>query len=111
MKAWLVKEKDQWAATVVFARTRGQARALAMTTDTCEDLAFCDIVALRRPQMDKYYKKGKREMDWYNAADRIALVRDCDFYCELPEDCENCPAGQFCDTYQNKLREATKCLS
>lgn len=29
MKAWLVREKDEFCATVVFAETRGKARALA----------------------------------------------------------------------------------
>ena len=35
MKAWIVKEKDEFAATVVFAETRGKARMLAMLTDAC----------------------------------------------------------------------------
>lgn len=28
MKAWLVREKDEFGTTVVFAETRGKARAL-----------------------------------------------------------------------------------
>lgn len=33
MKAWLVREKDEFSATVVFAETRGKARALARATE------------------------------------------------------------------------------
>ena len=57
MKAWLVREKDEFCATVVFAETRGKARALAKYTDACEDCDFIDIEVRRVPQMDKYYKE------------------------------------------------------
>lgn len=104
MKAWLVRKKDEFCATVVFAETRGKARALAMHTETCEDADFCDIEVNRKPQMDKYYVEGKKEMDWFNSEDRIALVKDCGFRCDEdywePEDCEPCPAKQYCDTYK-----------
>lgn len=107
MKAWLVRDKDECEATVVFAETRGKAMALAMATDACEDVDFCDIEVRRKPELDKYYKEGKKEMDWYNDADRLALVKECGFYClymELDE-CESCPAKEFCDSYQDKLEE------
>lgn len=101
MKAWLVGEKDESYATVVFAETRGKARALALYTECCEGADFCDIKANRQPQMDKYYTPGKTEMDWFIAKDRIALVKDCGFICDPDsrewEDCETCPAKQFCD--------------
>lgn len=109
MKAWLVKDKDECAATVVFAETRGKARAIAMHTDACEDVDWCDIEVLRRPQLDKYYQKGKREMDWYNYKDRIALVKDGGFVCDYDywerEDCDTCPAKDYCDRYQDLLTE------
>ena len=53
MKAYLVKDKDELSATVVFAETAGKARALAMSTECCEDVDFCDIQVRRRPQLDK----------------------------------------------------------
>ena len=81
MKAWFVREKDEFLSAVVFAETRGKARALARCTDACEDSNFCDIEVRRLPQMDKYYKEGKLEMDWYNPNDRIALVKECGFQC------------------------------
>ena len=37
MKAWIAREKDSFMATVVFAETRGKARAIAQYTDACED--------------------------------------------------------------------------
>ncbi len=109
MKAWLVRKKDRFDATVVFAETRGKARALARQTEACEDVDFCDIEVNRRPQMDKYYRDGKREMDWYNSKDRIALVKDCGFVCDSDywerEDCDTCSAKEYCDTYQDLINE------
>lgn len=109
MKAWLVREKDESSATVVFAETRGKARALARCTDACEDADFCDIEVRRKPQLDKYYKEGKKEMDWYEVNDRIALVREANFVCDYDywdvKDCELCSAYQYCDRYQDYLAE------
>ena len=102
MKAWLVREKDEFGATVVFAETRGKVRALARRNDACEDVDFCDIEVRRKPQLDKYYSEGKREMDWYDDKDRIALVKECSFYCEYIDIgvCEDCPAKEYCDGYE-----------
>ena len=109
MKAWLVGEKDESYATVVFAETRGKAQALALYTDCCEGADFCDIKASRKPQMDKYYTPGKTEMDWDIAEDRIALVKDCGFICDPDsrewEDCETCPAKQFCDGAEERSED------
>lgn len=111
MKAWLVREKDSEYATVVFAETRGKARSLAMATDACEDADFCDIEVSRKPSMDKYYKEGKKEMDWYNDADRLALVEECGFYCADIDiaDCEDCPAKEHCDNYKDQLEYLKDC--
>ena len=80
-----------------------------MHTDTCEDVPFTDIEVHRKPQMDKYYADGKREMDWYNSKDRIALVKDCGFYCDTEyvkkEDCEICPAKEYCGIYDEMVGE------
>lgn len=40
MKAWLVREKDEFCATVVFADTRGKARAMALLTECCGTQIF-----------------------------------------------------------------------
>lgn len=112
MKAWLVREKDEFGATVVFAETRGKARALAMSTETCEDANFTDIEVRRKPQMDKYYKDGKKEMDWFNSKDRIALVKDCGFVCDRDywerEDCDACPAKEYCDRYKDYMESESE---
>jgi hypothetical protein len=57
--------------------------------------------------MDKYYAEGKTEMDWSDPKDRIALVKECGFYCEEPiaEDCKDCPAKDFCDEAVQKEEE------
>lgn len=103
MKAWLVREKEQFWSTVVFAETRGKAKSLALSTDCCEDAKFTDIEVHRQSQLDKYYKDGKKEMDWDNPQDRIALVRDCNFRCEYMENCELCSAKEYCEDYQHYL--------
>ena len=36
MKAWQVMSDPDSGSTVVFAETRGQAKQLAMSTDTCK---------------------------------------------------------------------------
>ena len=103
MKAWLVREKDEFLAAVVFAETRGKAKMLARCTDACEDVHFLDIEAFRMPQADKYYKDGKRELDWLNPEDRLVLVKECGFMCDYDafqlEDCTVCSAKAFCDRY------------
>ena len=107
MKAWLVCEKDEFGAAVVFAETRGKAKVLARSTGACEDASFLDIEAHRVPHMDKYYTEGKKEMDWFTLKDRIALITECGFYCEdaTKEKCEDCLAIDYCDYYKDYIEE------
>lgn len=107
MKAWLVNEKDEFEAAVVFAETRGKAKVLARSTGACEDASFIDIEAHRIPHMDKYYTEGKKEMDWFTLKDRIALITECGFYCEdaTKEKCEDCLAKDYCDYYKDYIDE------
>lgn len=105
MKAYVVTDKNECVySTVVFAETRGKAIALAKSTDACEDVPFTEISAHRVPQMDKYYR-GKSEMDWNNADDRIAMCKEAGFSCAAevwePE-CKSCPAKSYCDRYQDE---------
>lgn len=119
MKAWLVRKRDEPYATVVFAGTRGKARSIAMHTEACEDADFCGIDVTRYQHMDKYYVDGKIEMDWYNAKDRIALVKDAGFYCvdEGIYDgygCDVCPAKEYCGKYEEIIEareDFAKCLA
>jgi hypothetical protein len=110
MKAWLVKKRDEPYATVVFAETRGKAKVIAMNTDACEDADFLDIDVTRYKHMDKYYVDGKTEMDWYNAKDRIALVKDAGFHCVSESihdvfECDACPAKKYCDKCEEIIED------
>lgn len=109
MKAWLVREKDSFCAEVVFAETRGKARALAQATDCCEDARFTDIEVSRMPQADEHYQEGKWHLDWFDPADRLVLVKECGFMCDYDafqaEDCTVCSARAFCDRYTDVEEE------
>ena len=109
MKAWLVQPKDEPYAGIVFAETRGQARSMALSLDGFEDEQFTDIEARRAPYADKYYKEGRAYLDWDIPEDRIALVKDCCFVCDRDywerENCDTCPAKEYCDRYQ-ELKES-----
>ena len=104
MKAWTVSDDASYerGCTVVFAETRGKAHELALHTDCCEDAEWNDIRVRRNPAMDKMYR-GRTEMDWYEPEDRIALVKECGWYCidVDREYCEECPAAQWCEDYQD----------
>ena len=105
MKAYIIHDLKGYAdySTVVFAETSGKAKAIAIHTDAFEDYEFTEISARRVPKLDKYYR-GLDEMDWFDDADRIALVKDggfsCDPECWEEEDCKRCPAKQWCDRYE-----------
>ena len=108
MKAWLVREKGEFCAEVVFAETRGKARSLALHTDSCEDVPFTDIEVHRMKSADKHHKDGKWLLEWDNPKDRIALVKDCGFVCDYDfdlEDCKICSAKEYCDRYHDYLDE------
>lgn len=88
----------------MFAETRGKAHDIARSTDCCEDAEWCDIRVTRIPEMDKMWKPGKKEMDWYNAEDRVALVKECGWFCnheylDRERDCLECPASEWCVDY------------
>lgn len=115
MKAWKVYDETAYEAgsTVVFAETRGKAHALALNTDWGEGAEWNDVRVTRLPAMDCMYKPGKVEMDWYNAEDRIALVKDGGWSCidewlDRESDCPYCPARAYCGDYQDWLAENEK---
>lgn len=108
MKAYSVRDKNSDYSTVVFAETSGKAKAIAITTDAFNDYEFTEISARRIPELDKYYR-GLDEMDWNNDEDRIAMVKDGNFSCSYeffePDDCETCPAKQWCQRWQDDYGE------
>ena len=108
MKAWKVCDirSEIGGCTVVFAETRSRAHALAMGTDCCEDAEWNDVRVKRIPAMDKMFKPGKCEMDWSDPDDRIALVKECGWFCchewlDRERDCPVCPAAEWCEDYQD----------
>lgn len=107
MKAWIVGTTTSAYCAVVFAETRGKARGLAQATDACEDAAFLEITVRRAPKIDKYYKEGKVEMQWFNPEDRVALVKELGFECldADEEDCRDCLAKQDCAAYNDYYKE------
>jgi hypothetical protein len=109
LKAYSVRDEqsDCDYSTVVFAQTRGKARALALSTDACEWAEFKDVRVLRVPELDECYR-GRWEMDWNNPEDRIALVKHgwhCSYEIDDPE-CESCEAKEWCDRYDERKRES-----
>lgn len=107
MKAWLVREKDEFCASVVFAETTGKAMSLALCTDCCEGATFTDIEVHRMAEIDKHYQDGKWLLDWENPQDRIVLVNECGFTCDYDAfdlgECEICSATQYCGQYKDYL--------
>ena len=109
MKAYVVSDANCDAVVdyVVFAETRGKAirHALDYCDGAFDDYTWTEMRALRRPQLDKYYR-GKSEMDWNDMADRVAMVRDANFRCSeevdvTPEKCEQCDADPWCGRYES----------
>lgn len=100
---------DEGYSLVVFAETVGKAKSYAAGTDEFCDYGFTGIRAIRQPMLDKYYK-GKPEMDWCKAEDRIALVKECGWFCDheyldRERDCPECPAAEWCDDYMDWKEE------
>lgn len=107
MKAW--KAWTNWEpsyCTVVFAETRGKAKARAQHTDCLEDAEWTEIHVSRLPELDKEYR-GHTQMDWYDQQDRLALIRDAGMRCEYidMDDCEECAGREFCEAYADYLKE------
>ena len=101
LKAYTCTDKRECgSSTVVFAETPGKAKMIAQNTNACEDVPFTDILVRRVPILDDAYR-GRDEMDWMNAQDRIRMVRDADYECSGEVDvtekkCRACPAFQWC---------------
>ena len=111
MKAYRIMDRKHYNpyTCVVFAENRGKAISAALGTDEFPKDAwfFTELCAIRLPQLDKEYR-GHSYMDWYNDADRIALVRYAGYICEYPDaenDCKSCAAKQYCEAYLEEDKE------
>lgn len=106
MKAYIASDRngDSGYSIVVFAETAGQAKAYASNSETFDGFEFTEMRVNRCKALDSYYQ-GRREMDWLNDNDRVAMVRYANFECSdevWPLDCdtEECPARQWCGRYE-----------
>lgn len=109
MKAYYCHNEIDFCAAVVFAESAGKARYYAMTHDCLGDgLEFMDITVRRAPSLDQFCN-GRREMDWFDSEDRIALVKYGGFTCDEdyfdPEECKRCAASEDCDRYNDWIEE------
>lgn len=108
MKAYKVTDRHGCCdySTIIFAETREKARYIAQHSEVFEwyDYGYIDFWVRRIPNLDKYYR-GLDEMDWDNPNDRVAMVKEANYYCsdeyELADcECESCPAKEWCDRYE-----------
>ena len=111
MKSWCVDDKwePSYGSEIIFAETGGKAKSYALSLDTFEDSEYVDLCVRRTKYFDKYYKDGKKYMDFDNDEDRIALCK-YGFHCNsdyiiFNADCPKCPAKEFCELYKDYLEE------
>lgn len=109
MKAYQCGTQFECYSTIVFAETRGKAKVIAMNSDSLgDDLEFIDIWVRRCPVMDQFYR-GRSELDWYDPEDRIAMVKVGGYSCDDdsfdPDDCEKCPAKDYCGRFEEWKEE------
>lgn len=111
MKAWYISDRKGYCdyAIIVFAETRGKAIYSAIGTEEFEkyEWSFTELRAIRKPAFDKYYRNSWR-MDWCNAEDRIAMIKEgfcCDDDSFDPDECELCEGKEYCTRYEEYLEE------
>lgn len=110
MKAYSVNDRngDSGFSIIVFAETAGKAKAYAANSDEFDAYDFTEIRVNRRKELDRFYK-GKRQMDWMDDEDRVAMVRYANYECSyevLHPECETeeCPAQKWCGKYESMKR-------
>ena len=112
MKAYVVSDRKGYSdfSVIVFAENRGKAITAALGTDEFpyQDWSFTELRAIRMPQLDKCYR-GHWRMDWDDPADRLAMVKDCGYYCADdafdPDECSKCDAKEYCSAYAEYLEQ------
>ena len=106
MKAWKAETEYGEYSIVVFAETRGKARAIAAGCEEFEDDKFTDIEIRRYPAMDCMYK-GARVADWDDPKTRRYLVKELGWRCaeRIDSECEICPAKDVCPSWEGEVSE------
>ncbi len=107
MKAWLIGRDYHEGCIAVFAPTREKARQIALLTEDFSDERYIDLRCYREPRIDKYYKRGKEIMDFNDPADKLALVKDAEFYCldYNEQTCAKCDIKKYCSIWNRKEEE------
>ena len=107
MKAWLVREKDEFCAEVVFAETRGKAKTYFKNLGTFDWFDFCELRPRRAKSLDYLNYPDGYVMNWFKDEDRIAMVRHLGVQCDdaYREDCEVCCAKEWCSKYEELKEE------
>lgn len=103
MKAWKAETEYGEYSLVVFAETRGKARAIAAGCEEFEDDKFTDIEIRRYPAMDCMYK-GASVADWDDPKTRRYLVKELGWRCaeRFISECEICPAKDVCPSWEGE---------
>lgn len=100
MKAWRVSDKNgEYGSVIVYAETRGKARAAVFHTGYFDDCEWTDLRVSRFKEYDQYYD-GVDVVDfWHDVEHRVRLVRDFGWSCidVIESCCKDCPARQFCE--------------
>ena len=100
-KAYKVWVDDGEGSTIVFAKSRNEAKVIAMGCDACEGARYIDISVRRMKELDSLYK-GECEIDWYDTETRTVLVRDYGWTCIDPSwECDKCEARKHCWRFED----------
>lgn len=100
-KAYKVWAENGEGSTVVFAKSRNEAKMIALSCDCCEYFGYLEISAKRMKGLDGMYK-GRFEIDWYDMETRIVLVKDYGWSCLEPSwECDVCDAKAHCWRFED----------
>ena len=106
-KAWDEDAAEDYMI-VVFAENVSEAKKIALASDELGwDAEWIGIRVKRLPELD-HMAKGRSQMDWEDPEDRIALVKlgwTCHPGYYNPDDCRKCPAKDWCDYYNDIVKE------
>ena len=96
-------------AIVCFAENAGQAKSYALDHECFnrEWVEYTSLRAKRVPELD-HMAQGRKFMDHENAEDMIALAKlgwTCNIDDLFGDECEPCPANQYCNYYQDVLAQ------
>lgn len=106
--AWEVSSAYTYSegVVIIYATSRGKAKSLALWEEpfVTDDSIYTDMRARRRPELDKYWKKGLTYLSWEDNLARLIMVKKLGFTCTdetqllSSTECQYCKASLYCDT-------------